>query len=262
MQRPAQKSHTAPDGLAAGKTRDGLVYHCLKDGGGEIGGGCPLVDERLNIRFGKDAAAGGDGVELLIISRRVVEACGIGLQKGRHLVDEGAGAAGADAVHALLQPTGEIDDLRVFTAKLNGHIGLRRGILQSGSHRDYLLYKGDAQRLAEVDRSRAGNSRGKPARPCDGTRLFQKLGQRLLGVGHVAAVFLIDRTVFSIQHHEFYRRGADVDTRFVDLHINTPCFCPTTCCIISACSISLNFEILSDSFRGIVVKSCKESENE
>ena len=121
VQRPAQKSHTAPDGLAAGKTRDGLVYHCLKDGGGEIGGGCPLVDERLNIRFGKDAAAGGDGVELLIISRRVVEACGIGLQKGRHLVDEGAGAAGADAVHALLRRVTEIRDFGILADPVSDH---------------------------------------------------------------------------------------------------------------------------------------------
>ncbi len=32
----SQKCHISADRFAAGKTADGLVYHCLKDGGGEI----------------------------------------------------------------------------------------------------------------------------------------------------------------------------------------------------------------------------------
>ena len=67
MQRPAQKGHAAPNGLAAGKAGDGLVHHRLKDGGGQIGGGSALVDEGLNVGFGKHAAPGGDGIDLLVL---------------------------------------------------------------------------------------------------------------------------------------------------------------------------------------------------
>ena len=72
VQRAAQKGYAAPNGLAAGKTGNGLIHHRLKDGGRQIGPGGALVDKRLNIGLGEHAAAGGNGVQLLIIRRRVV----------------------------------------------------------------------------------------------------------------------------------------------------------------------------------------------
>ena len=79
VQRPAQKGHGAPDGLAAGKAGDGLVHHRLKNGGSQIGLGGTLVDQGLDIRLGKHAAPGGDGIDLLVLLCRLVEAGGIGL---------------------------------------------------------------------------------------------------------------------------------------------------------------------------------------
>ena len=139
----------------------------------------------------------------------------------RHLVDKGAGAARAHAVHALLQPAGEVDDLRVFAAKLDGYIRLRRGLLQSGRHRDDLLHEGDAQRLAEIERAGAGDARREHTGTGDGASFLQKRGQGLLRVGHVAAVFLIDGPVLFVQHHKLDRGGADIDARFVCLHVLT-----------------------------------------
>ena len=72
VQRAAQKGHAAPDGLAAGKAGNGLIHHRLKDGGRQIGPGGALVDKRLNIGLGEHAAAGGNGVQFLVICRRVV----------------------------------------------------------------------------------------------------------------------------------------------------------------------------------------------
>ena len=157
MERPAQKGHTAANRLAAGQAGDGLIHHRLKDGGGQIRFGSPLVDEGLYIGLGEYAATGGDGVDLFIVGGLLVEAGGIGLQKCRHLVDKGAGAAGANAIHPLLQSAGEVDDLGILAAQLNGHVGLRRHGGQGGGHRHHLLYEGDSQRLAQVDGAGAGD---------------------------------------------------------------------------------------------------------
>ena len=45
------------------------------------------------------------------------------VQQGGHLVDEGAGAAGAGAVHPLLQGVAEEDDLGVLAAQLDDGVG-------------------------------------------------------------------------------------------------------------------------------------------
>ena len=117
-----------------------------------------------------------------------VQSGGIGLEQGRHLVDEGASAACADAVHPLLQPAPEIDDLGVLAAQFNGHVGLGRDGLQCGGDGHHLLHEADAHGLAEIDGAGAGNLHLQKA----GTDLFpgfgKELPQRLLGVGTVAAV--------------------------------------------------------------------------
>ena len=44
VQRPAQEGNTAPDGFAAGKTRNGLVHHRLENGSCQVGLGGTVVD--------------------------------------------------------------------------------------------------------------------------------------------------------------------------------------------------------------------------
>jgi len=67
MKRSSKKSDVSPDGFSTGKTTDGLVYYSLKNRGGKIFLGCAIVDQRLDIRFGKYAAAGGNRIKGLII---------------------------------------------------------------------------------------------------------------------------------------------------------------------------------------------------
>ena len=148
----------AADGLAAGKARNGLVDDRLEDRGGEVGLRRALVDEGLDIRLGEHAAARGDGVDLLIVRGLAVETRGIGLQQGGHLVDKRAGAAGADAVHALFEPAFEVDDLGILAAEFDGDIHLRRDALERLRDGDDLLHKGDAERLGKVDRAGAGGA--------------------------------------------------------------------------------------------------------
>ena len=151
MQRAAQEGNTAPDGLAAGKAGYGLIYHRLENGSCKVCFGGALSDQGLDIRLGKHAAAGSNGIDLFVILCCIIQTLGIGLQQRCHLVDKGTGAAGADTIHPFLQPTGEINNLGIFTAQLNGHVGLGSLLLQGGGNRHHLLNKIDVQRLAQID---------------------------------------------------------------------------------------------------------------
>ena len=56
-----------PGWFSAGQSADGLVDNSLEDGGGQIFPGGTFIDQRLDVRLGKHAAAGSDGVEGLVI---------------------------------------------------------------------------------------------------------------------------------------------------------------------------------------------------
>ena len=125
LQRAAQEGDVAADGTAARQTRDGLGHDRLEDGGGHILGAGALIEQRLHVGLGKNAAAAGDGIDGGGVGRELVEAAGIGVEQGCHLVDERARAAGAGAVHALLDAVIEVDDLGVLAAQLDGDVGGR-----------------------------------------------------------------------------------------------------------------------------------------
>ena len=67
MKGASQECYIAADGLAAGQTADGLIDYRLENGGSQILSGGAFIDQGLNIRLGKYTAAGGDGVDGLII---------------------------------------------------------------------------------------------------------------------------------------------------------------------------------------------------
>ena len=140
MERSAEECHMSADRLAAGQSADGLVDHRLEDGRRQVFFGRAVVDQRLDIGFGKYTAARRDGVERVIVFRVFIQAGRVRLQKGRHLVDERAGASGADAVHTLFHVAAlEVDDLGVLAAQLDGHVRLRRVVLQRRGHGDHFL---------------------------------------------------------------------------------------------------------------------------
>ena len=202
VQRAAEEGDAAADGLAAGKAGDGLVDDGLKNGGRQIGQRCALVDEGLDVRLGEHAAARGDGIELAIVRRGAVQTLGIRLQERGHLVDERAGAACADAIHALLQPAAEVDDLRILTAQLNGDVRLRGNDLQAGGHGNDLLHKADVQGLAEVDGAGAGDLQAQVAGTELCTGVLQQLGKCFLRVRTVAAVIAIAQDAAFVQNNE------------------------------------------------------------
>ena len=65
------------DGVAARQAGDGLVGNGLEDGGGDILRARALVQQRLDVGLGEDAAAAGDGVDLRGPLGELVQAGGV-----------------------------------------------------------------------------------------------------------------------------------------------------------------------------------------
>ena len=95
-----------------------------------------------------------------MVGRQLVEPAGVGVEQGRHLVDESAGSASARAVHALLDGAAEIDDLGILAAELDGDVGFGN----EGFHRrlagDDLLDELDAEPLGQKQAARPGDGDG------------------------------------------------------------------------------------------------------
>ncbi len=126
MERPAEESNMSPDRFTAGKSADRLINDRLKNGCGQIFFGSALIDQGLNIRFCKNAAACRYRVKRTVIFSVFVKTRSVCLDQGSHLVDKGACTAGTDPVHTLFHISAfEINNLGVFTAKFNSHVRLR-----------------------------------------------------------------------------------------------------------------------------------------
>ena len=160
LQRAAQEGDVAADGTAARQARDGLGHDSLEDGSGHVLGTGALVEQRLHVSLGKDAAAAGDGIDGGGVGRELVEAARVGVQQGCHLIDERACAAGTGAVHALLDAVVEVDDLGVLAAQLDGDIGGRDEGLDGTLTGDDLLDKLQVEPLRQQQTARAGNGAG------------------------------------------------------------------------------------------------------
>ena len=213
LQRAAEEGHVAADGMAAGKAGDGLVGHGLEDGGGHVGRGGTLVEQRLDIGLGKDAAAGGDGVDLRGVLGELVQAGGIGVQQRRHLVDERARAAGAGAVHALLDAVVEVDDLGVLAAELDGAVGLRDEGLHGALGGNDLLDKLQVKPLGQQHAAGAGDGDAHGGVADDALGAGEELLGRGAHVGVVALVVGIDQVVVVVDDGQLDRGGAHVDAQ-------------------------------------------------
>ena len=82
--------------------------------------------------------------------RQCIKPLGIRVQQCRHLVNEGAGAAGAGLVHAQVHRTPEIEDFCVLAAKLYGHVCLRGKPGDNARGGDNFLHKEKTKRLGKI----------------------------------------------------------------------------------------------------------------
>ena len=140
------------------------------------------------------------------------------VQERGHLVDERARTAGAAAVHALVHAAGravEKDDLGVFAAQFDHHIGVRRQRAhQFADHKDLLL-KGQARGLGKSDARRTGDRRAQKAVRDQRLKIRKHLEYLLPRLRIVALITLIE-DVSALHQRQFYRRGADIDPQRTD----------------------------------------------
>ena len=213
LQRAAQEGDVAADGTAARQARNGLGHDSLENGGGHVLGAGALVEQRLDVGLGKNAAAAGNGIDGGGVGRELVEATGIGVQQGCHLVDERARAAGAGAVHALLDAVVEVDDLGVLAAQLDGDVGGRDEGLDGTLAGDDLLDKLQVEPLGQQQAARAGNGAGHLGRRQHGRGALEQVAGAGADVGVVALVLGVDDLVVVVEHGELNGGGAHVDAQ-------------------------------------------------
>ena len=213
LQRAAQEGDVAANGTAARQARDGLGHDGLEDGGRHVLGAGAFVKQRLHVSLGKDAAAAGDGIDGGSVGRELVEAARVGVQQGCHLVDEGARAAGAGAVHTLLDTVVKVDDLGVLAAQLDGDIGGRDESLDGALAGNDLLDKLQVEPLGQQQAARTGNGTGHLGRRQHGRSALEQVAGAGTDVGVVALVLGVDDLVVVVEHGELNGGGAHVDAQ-------------------------------------------------
>ena len=150
MERAAKESYMSTDRLSAGKTGNGLVYHCLKNGSRKIFFGSTFINQRLDVCFCKNTASGSDRIKGFVIPGIFIQACSICLQKGSHLINKGSCTSCTDPVHTLFNIAAfKINDLGILAAKLNGNVCLRRDLLKSSGNCNDLLDEWNLQMVGK-----------------------------------------------------------------------------------------------------------------
>ena len=149
----------------------------------------PLVQQRLHVRLGEHAAAGGDGVQPDAFKAQLIQLVRRHIQKHRHLVDKGSRAAGTGAVHALVDAAVKKDDLRVLAAQLDDGGGVWLQALDHLAGGEHLLHKGHEGPLGQTQTRRAGDGGGKGPVPHQGGGLPEQLQGLLPHLGEVALIF-------------------------------------------------------------------------
>ena len=159
IQGTSQKQHFALDPPPLRQSCHRLVDDRLENGRRDVRLRRALVEKGLDVRLGKHAAAGGDGIGLFRLHGERVHLVHGDVEEGRHLVDERSRAPRAAAVHALFGAARDEDDLRVFAAEFHGDIRVGIVFADGDERRLHLLYKGDPALLGEPQ-PRAARNRG------------------------------------------------------------------------------------------------------
>ena len=101
-ERAAEVDYLSLDLSALRQTRDGLADYRVEYAFGDIAFARALIEQRLDVGLGENAAARSDGVGFFVLLGEVVKLLERNVEQRRHLVDKGARTAGAGAVHAHL----------------------------------------------------------------------------------------------------------------------------------------------------------------
>ena len=195
VQRAAQEGDIAPDGLSAGKTADGLVDNRLENRGSQVFARGAFVNQRLDIRLGKYAAAGGNRINRLIICRICIQSGCVRLEERCHLIDKRSGASCTDSVHPLINAVGKVNNFCILAAQFDGDIGMRGVILKCSGDGDNLLHKIYGQVPGERKSAGTGNGGNNLQRSKSFFCFFQQTGQGFLNVGVMPLVVREKKTI-------------------------------------------------------------------
>ena len=225
VQGTAEEHNGSADRAPAGQARDRLGGDRVEDGCGQVFVRGPLVDEGLDVGLGEDAAARGDRVELGVAGRHLAQARGVRVQEGRHLVDEGAGAARAGAVHTLLGGGVQVGELGILAAQLDNDVDFGVEALGGLGAGDDLLHEGDAH---GARRGQAAGARDGSVDAGAGQGAVDVCEEGSQGCAHVRVVSPVvgEEAAVSVQDDGLDRRRADVDAEL----IGARCLVMTLCC--------------------------------
>ena len=203
----------SPDWLTAGKAGNSLVDNCLKNRGRKILFCSALVDQRLDVCFGKNTAAGRDRIKGFIVFCVFVQSRSICLKKGCHLVNKRTGTSGTDSVHTLFDVSAlEINDLGILTAKLNGNVCLRRHCLQGGGNSDHFLDERDLQMIGKSKTSGTGDHRMKGTFAKLIMCFLEKIGQSFLNVCKMSLIIGKQQGLIFIKNRNLYGGRSDINS--------------------------------------------------
>ena len=213
LQRAAEKRDVAADRVTTGQARNSLVCNGLEDGSCNVSRSGTLVEQRLNVRLCKNAAARCNWVDLLDVFCQLIEAGCVGLEERRHLVDERTGTTCARTIHALLNTVVKVDDLCVLAAQLNGYVGLRNQRLNSALGSDDLLNKLQVKPLCQQHSAGTGDC-GVHGCLANVLLSFDKQGARgCANVGVVTLVVCVNQRAVLVDDGQLYGCGTNVDAQ-------------------------------------------------
>ena len=150
MKRAAQKCHMSADRFTACKSGDSLIDYCLENRCGKVFLGGTVIDQRLDVCFGKNTAAGSDRIKGFVILCIFIQSGCIALKKRCHLINKRTCSSGTDTVHSLFNITTlKVDDFGIFASKLNGDVSKGCKFLKGRGNSDYLLDKRNTQVICQ-----------------------------------------------------------------------------------------------------------------
>ena len=140
-----------------------------------------------------------------MLQRQFVQLFHGDIEQRGHLVDKGAGAACAAAVHAFIHAAAEEDDLRVLSAQFHDDIRFRFQDLHHLTGSEDFLYERQACRFGKAQSGTAGDGCGKRSSLQEAFRLPGEFHSLLAHLGKMSFVFL--KQDLSVLHDDDLRRG-------------------------------------------------------
>ena len=192
--------------MAAGQSADSLVYYRLENRGGQVFYGRAVIDQRLNIRLGKNTASGGDGIDHLLPFSCFIQSRRISIEQNRHLVDKRSRASGTGTIHSLLNGRTVKRDLCIFASQFYRHIGFRNQCFNGLAAGYDFLFKMYAQKFCQGKSPGTRNHRLNPDVPIFVIHVFNQFFYLVEHVGHVPFVPRKNYRIIIVQQNQFDRR--------------------------------------------------------